>query len=84
MVLSIDIAPQTEARIRRQAQASGTDVQTYVSQIVEQAAARASLDEALAPMRKQFAASGISEEELIANITQAQVEFRAEIAMKSK
>lgn len=76
MVLSIDIAPQLEVRLRLQAAALGTDVQSYVAQLVEQAAARVSLDEVLGPLRKQFAASGITDDQLIEDITEAQAESR--------
>ena len=78
MVLSIELDTQTEARLRQQAQAAGKDVKTYVSQLVEQAVAKPSLDEILAPLRAQFEASRISDEQLIADITEAQTDYRAE------
>ena len=78
MVLSIDIPPQTEARLRKQAEAAGKDVSAYVSDLIEQAAAKPSLDELLASVRKQFELSGVSEEQLIEDITQAQAEYRTE------
>ncbi len=53
-------------------------MRAFVAQLVEQAAAKPSLDEMLAPLRQQFAQSGISDEELIADITEAQAEYRAE------
>ena len=83
MVLSIDITEQTETRLRRQAQAAGKDVSTYVSELVEQAAAKPSLDELLAPLRKQFKDSGIGDEELIADITESQADYRAEKRKKT-
>ena len=50
---------------------------------VKQAAARRSLDELLAPIHKEFAATGISDDELIIDITNAQAEYRAEkLALK--
>jgi hypothetical protein len=78
MVVSIDIAGPIEERLRRQAEAAGKDVRTYVSEIVEQAASRPSLDERLAELRRQFAATGIGEDELIRDITEAQAEYRTE------
>jgi predicted DNA binding CopG/RHH family protein len=77
MLLSIDITSETESRLREQAEAAGMDVQTYVSELIEQAAARPSLEEQLAPVRKAFAQSGVSDQELIADITEAQAEYRA-------
>ena len=76
MMLSIDIAPQTEQRLRQQAEAAGKDVRQYVSEIVTQLASKPALEEILAPLRKRFAESGITEEELIADITEAQAEYR--------
>jgi hypothetical protein len=78
MVLSINIPPQIETRLRRQAEAAGKDVGTYVSELVEQAAVKPSLDEVLASVRKEFAATGISDDELIRDLTDAQAEHRAE------
>jgi hypothetical protein len=78
MVLSIEIPPRTEERLRKQAEAAGKDVNAYVSQIVEQAAAKGSLEEELAGMRRRFAGTGIGDDELIQDITAAQAEYRAE------
>jgi len=78
MTLSIDILPQTEARLRLQAEASGKDIRTYVSQLIEQSATKPSLDELLAPLRKQFEEAKVSDEELISDITAAQSEYRTE------
>lgn len=78
VVLSIDITSQTESRLRTQAEAAGKDVKTYVSELIEQVAARSSLEEQLDPIRKAFAQSGIADEELIADITDAQAEHRSD------
>ncbi len=78
MVLSIEIAPQTEARLRQQAEAAAKDVGQYISELVAQAAAKPALDELLAPFRKKFVETGISDEELIRDITESQTEYRGE------
>ena len=83
MVLNIDIAPKTEELLRKQAEAAGKDVRSYVSELVEQAAARSSLEQILAPLRKQFATTGVTDEELVADITLAQAEYRADKHKKS-
>ena len=77
MTLSIEIAPQTEARLRQQARAAGKDVPAYVAELVADAAAKPALDELLAPLRRQFAESGIGDEELVADLTDAQADYRA-------
>lgn len=78
MVLNIRISPETETRLRQQAEAAGKDVTTYVTQLVETAAAKHSLDELLAPLRHEFAASGTSDGQLVEQITAAQQDYRAE------
>jgi cytochrome P450 len=76
MLLSIEIPPQTEARLRQQAKAAGQEMPEYVSQLIERSTTKSSLDELLAPLRKHFADTGISDEELIDDITGAQTEYR--------
>jgi hypothetical protein len=78
MTLMITIPPEAEARLNEMARATGADLSAYVSKLVEQAAARATLDELLAPLRRQFAESGVSDEELTEQITAAQAAYRAE------
>jgi len=78
MMLSIQLSPQTEDRMRRQAQAAGKDLDQYVSELVEQAAARPALDELLAPLRHQFATSGATDEQLVEQISEAQTAYRTE------
>ena len=68
---------------RQQAEAAGKDVRWFVSQLVEQAAAKPSLDEILAPLRKQFAQMNLSDEELATDITSAQADFRAQKSKKT-
>jgi hypothetical protein len=83
MVLQIDIPPQVEERLRRQAEAAGTDMWAYVSRLLEQAADRRSLEVELASVRKQFAQTGINDDELIQDITDAQTEYRSEVDKKT-
>jgi len=54
-----------------------------VSQLIERYATKSSLDEVLAPLRKEFADSGIGDEELVEDITRAQSEYRAEQQKKT-
>lgn len=83
MVLNIDVDPQTESRLQQQAKAAGKDVRAYVSELIELAAAKPSLEEALAPLRQQFSATGIGDEELLRDITDSQAEYRAQKHKKS-
>jgi hypothetical protein len=83
MTLTISIPPATEARLREIAEAAGTDLPEYVSKLLEQVAARPALDELLAPLRKQFADSGVTDEQLVEQITAAQAAYRAEQRKKT-
>jgi phosphoglycolate phosphatase-like HAD superfamily hydrolase len=64
MTLSVSISPQAEARLRQQAQASGQQLDAYAAQLLEQAATARTVDEVLAPFRKEVADSGMSDQEL--------------------
>jgi ribosomal protein L12E/L44/L45/RPP1/RPP2 len=83
MTLHILIGAETEARLRRLAEAAGTDVESFVSRMVEQVAAKPGLDELLEPLRKQFAASGTSDEQLAEEIAAARDAYRADKHKKS-
>lgn len=76
MTLLVSISPQAESRLREKAAAEGQDPAAYASKILEQAVTRASLDELLAPLRQEFAASGTSDEQLIEQITEARQAWR--------
>ena len=78
MTLTISIPPATEARLREIAHAAGTDLPDYVSKLLEQAVAKPALEELLAPLRKQFADSGTTDEQLVEEITAAQAAYRAD------
>jgi hypothetical protein len=78
MVLSIPISAETETRLRELADAAGADVTEYVSRIIEETVARPAIDEVLAPLRREFAQSGTTDEELREEIVQARRAFRAD------
>jgi hypothetical protein len=76
MTLVVPVSPEFEARLRQQAAAHGTDPGAYASKLLEQAIGRCSLDDLLAPLREQFAASGTTDEELVQQITDARAAYR--------
>jgi len=76
MTLTISLSPEAEAKLRQRAAAEGKDPVVYASRIVEQAVSRPSLDELLAPVREEFAASGTTDEELVQQITDGRVVYR--------
>ena len=59
----------------------GTTPQTYIESLID--AAALSFDEILAPARKGFAASGVTEDELDEAVTQARKAIHAQSRRKS-
>lgn len=76
MTLSIPLSPETEAKLRERAAAARKDPTTYAAEVLERAIARPSLDELLAPLRREFADSGTSDEELVRQITETRDAYR--------
>lgn len=66
MTLSLNIPPEVEAKLRERAAASGEPVDVYASKVLAEAVTTPTIDELLAPVREQVAASGMSEDELMA------------------
>ncbi len=75
MIITVDLSPEVESRIKLQAASNGVQMDVYVKSLIEEAAARReridalaakSFDEILAPMREGFAASSLTEDELTA------------------
>jgi hypothetical protein len=78
MVLSLSISPDAEAKLKVKAAAAGVNVEAYAAQALERIASRPSLDEFLAPLRAEFEASRMSEDELVELLEHAKHEARAE------
>ena len=62
--LSISLPPETEAKLQERAAAHGEDVASYAARVLDEALNAPSLDELLAPVRRAFAESGMSDDEL--------------------
>ena len=90
MTVTINLSPDTEKKLRELAARSGKDVPAYLEELVEKEVQDASngrastpvhggmsLDEILAPVRKEFEESGLSEEELEQLVTESIQEVRA-------
>jgi hypothetical protein len=63
-MLQIPLPPDVEARLRERAKARGEDVSALAARLLEDALSTATVDELLAPFRRQVADSGISDDEL--------------------
>ncbi len=64
MTINISLTPEAESKLRQRAALLGQDMVTIASDLLEQAITRPSVDELLAPARKQVAESGMSGEQL--------------------
>jgi len=62
--VTLRVSEQAREKLARQAADSGQDLATVASDPIDQAIARPTIDELLAPYRKQVAESGLSDEEL--------------------
>ncbi len=79
MILTIELKPETEAKLKNRAVALGFDVDDYVENIIEKELNKPkTLDEIFAPVREEFEESGMTEIELDDVIYQARREVYAE------
>lgn len=74
MTILVDLPSEVETRIKIQASDDGVEVEDYVRELIDEASERReriktgsekSFDEILAPIRKGFQESGMSEDELL-------------------
>ena len=72
MTITLMMPPETQRKLVERAQRAGTDVSTLACELIERGLnVEPTLDEILAPFRQQVAASGVSEQELIALFEEA-------------
>jgi hypothetical protein len=65
MTLTITLTPETERKLTEQARRSGRDVAVLARELIERGlAAGPTIDEILAPFRRQVADSGLSDDQL--------------------
>lgn len=60
--LTIDLTPDVKTALEHKAK--GKDIKQYVQKIIQKQALLPTLEEALAPVRREFAESGMSADEL--------------------
>ena len=65
MNVTISLPDDVAAKLRERAIAQGQDIPVYASQLVEQAIKSPTIDEILAPVRKDFAESGMTEAQIM-------------------
>ena len=64
LAMKLRLTKRASERLAQRAAESGQDVAALASDLIEQAVTRPTVDEVLAPFRKQIADSGMSDEEL--------------------
>src|SRR5580704_11974887 len=64
MSITLSLSSETENALRRRAEAAGKSTDDYVTELVEQAVARPTLRQILAPIHEEVAASAMSDPEL--------------------
>ena len=64
MTLTLPISAEAEASLRKRAAAAGQDMAAFATHLLERAAAKPSVDELLAPFRRQVADSGMNDDQL--------------------
>jgi molecular chaperone DnaK (HSP70) len=78
MSVTIDFAPEDEARLRERASAIGTDIPTFVREAALEKVNRPTLAELLSPIHAATERAGISVEEIDAMADRAKKEARNE------
>lgn len=78
MILRIDISPETEAKLRERAVADSQPLEQVATRLIEEAIRRPTLDEVLAPIRAEFDASGMTDDQLSEMLEKAKHELRAQ------
>ena len=63
-MLQIPLPLDTEEMLRKRAEAIGEDVSSYAARLIQEALSLPSVDELLAPFRKQVEENGILDEQL--------------------
>jgi hypothetical protein len=64
MSLVVDLDPKVEEALKKKAAVKGTPVDTYVKSLIEQDVAFQTIEQRLEPVRRQFEATKMTEEEL--------------------
>lgn len=78
MTVVVELRPKTEELLRRAADEQGVGVDGYIESLIEKDAKRFSVEERLAPVRKSFEESGMTEEDLDNFMNSIRAKARAE------
>lgn len=64
MSISIPLSPDAEAKLHERAKAAGEDITSFAARVFHEAITAPSIEELLAPFRKQVEESGMSDGQL--------------------
>jgi hypothetical protein len=64
MTISIPLTPEIEAKLRERAASFGKDLVQYAAVLIEQGVTAPTFEEILGPVRHDFAASGMSPDDI--------------------
>lgn len=78
MTLTLPISAEAEAKLTARAAAAGVDVATFAAGMLERAVSKPTLEEVLAPLRREFERSGMAEDELTDLLETAKHEIRVQ------
>ncbi|MGI9054519.1 MAG: hypothetical protein ACR2F2_01820 [Pyrinomonadaceae bacterium] len=79
MTLTIELKPETEAKLKKRVVALGYEVDDYIENLIEKDLDKQqTLDEIFAPVRQEFKEQGMTGDELDSLIYQARREVYAE------
>ena len=78
LALKVRLSQQARANLIEQAARVGRGLDDYASDLLERAAAAPGVDAVLARLRKEFADSGKTDEQLIEEIYEAREQYHAE------
>ncbi len=84
MTITIDLPSEVEIALQKKATADGKDVRNYIEDSLRKLALQPSLDEILAPFRREVAESGITDDELDALVEEAREEIYQEKLAKER
>ena len=77
LTLKVQLSPVARRKLAKQAADAGQALEAFASGVLERAAISPDIEAILAPLRKEFADSGTSDEELVRQINEARDEHHA-------
>jgi hypothetical protein len=85
MTVVLELKPEIEEALQKKAKANGFEVNIYLEKLIEKDVDRAkTLDEVLAPFRREVEESGITDDELDALVEEAREEIYQEKLAKNR